>query len=112
MKLVQAKMMYYFYLFGIPAILLLILLLVIRKRKLYLWAYCVQIMIFHSVLMMAYSVVLGIITHATFLEDEFKGHSALPSLIISGYYSQILPYAILPMSVIYIFIRLGRYDRK
>jgi len=97
--------MYIFFLLGIPLIILFVGILIeviVRKKKLMTFRF----IIIYFILLLLYSIILGILTHATNIEDYFYGKE-FPSLILSKVSSYMLLSCVL-FKVFSFFIKRGK----
>ena len=93
-------MVYYFFLIGLPFILLCTLLFLLWGK----WGwyrYVLAVVSLFTLIMIIYVFVLGLVSMGFMLDSHFEGRGDYPSLIWSRICLALLLYVVLPLNVIH-----------
>jgi hypothetical protein len=99
--------MYYFFLFIIPILISFFTIYIAKDSKIV--NYILKFLIYFSILLFTYIIILGLVTKTTMLSSYFENFDKYPSLILSEFFMEILFNVIIPIGILLILIKICNY---
>jgi len=96
--------MYYFFLFIIPILISFFTIYIAKDSKIV--NYILKFLIYFSILLFTYIIILGLVTKTTMLSSYFENFDKYPSLILSEFFMETLFNVIIPIGILLILIKI------